>query len=129
MSSEYLDILALEDRVGSRLAHIKRKKMAMKRAEVESGEAERWVTDHAIVRYLERQKGFDMDALKAEMRKIADESVPTNDGDTHWHENGVIMILGEEGQIVTVLSHSQVEKWLGRKLKNGQRIPMEEPLK
>ena len=80
------------------------------------------MTDHAIVRYLERQKGVDVEAIRNEIRKIADESTPVSDGEHHWHESGAMLVIAESGRVVTVLSPEQVEKWGGRKLKGGKRI-------
>jgi protein-disulfide isomerase-like protein with CxxC motif len=120
------DLGALEQSLAARLANIRREKAAIKRAQVESGAEPRRVTDHALIRYLERHKGIDVNACRDEMRSLADQAVPSKDGEHHWHASGVILIIGEEGQIITVLSPEQVEKWAGRKLANGERIPMAE---
>lgn len=80
------------------------------------------ITNHALLRYMERHKGIDVNALRNELRMIADASEPAKDGEHHWHPSGVILVMGEAGQVITVLSPEQAEKWAGRKLQNGDRI-------
>jgi hypothetical protein len=61
------------------------------------------------------------------MRVMADAAIPAKDRETHWHpDTGMIVIIGDSGQIITVLSLGQSEKYAGRKLVNGERIPMSE---
>ena len=71
---------------------------------------------------MERHKGIDVEGLRAELRTLADAAEPAKDGEHHWHPSGVIMVIGSEGQVVTVLSPQQAGKWDGRGLKSGARI-------
>lgn len=93
-SDDLADLAALEQKLSGRLAGIRREKAALKKARVENGTDVRLVNDHALIRYLERQKGLDVEAIRAEMRQIADES-----------------------------ALAQAEKWYGRGLQNSERIP------
>lgn len=119
---EIADIIGLETALGGRLSSLRRRREKLKRDLVELGKSERLVTDHALIRYLQRHKGIDVDAMRDELRALADGAAPAKDGEHFWHPSGVIMIIGNEGQIVTVLSPEQSEKWDGRKLKNGARM-------
>lgn len=117
------DLTAIEVALSNRLANVRRAKDRAKRLRVETGEDVRSVTDHAIVRYLERHKGMDVEAIRDELRQIATEAEPSKDGEHYWHEaRGVFIVLNTLGAIVTVLSREQAEKWVGRKLLNGERV-------
>lgn len=84
----------------------------------------RQVSDHAVLRYLERVKGVDVGAIRDELREIADEAVPAKDGEHHWHAaTETVVVVGKGGHVITVLSAKQTEKWRGRKLANGERVP------
>lgn len=119
---EIADLAALETLYGSKLASVRRRRDELRRERVDSGEEQRLVNDHALLRYMERHKNIDVNALRDELRAIASQAIPAKDGEHHWHESGVILILGEIGQVITVLSPEQSVKWMGRKLKNGTRI-------
>lgn len=121
---EYADLTTMEQILNGRLAAVRREKARITKQRIEAGEEVRLVNDHALIRYLERHKGIDVEAIRDEMRRLADESVPAKDGEHHWHPSGVIMIIGEFGQIITVLSPDQVKKWAGRSLKDGSRVEM-----
>jgi len=90
----------------------------------------RSIPNHAVIRYLERYKGIDIEAVREEIEGLADGALPLRDGEHHWHFSGIVLILGKEGQVVTVLSKEQSAKFFGRKLKNGCRIgvPDAEPM-
>jgi len=63
------------------------------------------ITDHAVVRYLQRVKGMDIDAIRGELRELLDESVPARNRDHRWHHSGVILCMSESGKtVVTVIS-------------------------
>lgn len=126
LHDEIADLAAIEQVVAEHLAMVRRRKGVLKKHLVESGEELRLVTDHALLRFMERHKGIDVDSFRSELRKLADEAQPAKDGEHHWHASGVIMIIGSEGQVITVLSQEQAEKWDGRKLKNGARIAASE---
>lgn len=65
---------------------------------------ETMVTDHAVVRYLERIEGRDIDALRATIRQIAFESEATDVQECRLHESGnrVIMNL-VTNTVITIL--------------------------
>ena len=113
---------ALEVALGDHLAAIRREKAEMRKARIAAGTEERPVSDHAIVRYLERHMGVDVEAVRAKLRSLADNAIPSKDGEHHWHPSGVLMVIGAAGQVVTVLSPEQAAKWDGRKLRNGVRV-------
>jgi hypothetical protein len=118
--ADLADLSAVETNLNNALAGIRGRKAALKRARIRAGAEIRPVTDHAIIRYLERHKGFDIETVRDEMRAIAAAADPAKDGEHHIHQaSGVIMVLGADGTIVTVLSAEQSEKWIGRRLANG----------
>lgn len=90
-------------------------------------EATRRVSDHALVRYLERVHGIDMDKARAEIRRMCDESVPFSKCEGLWHAKGMVFITSDDGAVVTVLGEGQVSTYIGRKLMNGQRSALEVP--
>jgi hypothetical protein len=122
---EIADLCIDETRIGASLAKLRRRKAKL-RSELVAMKAEpREVSDHAVLRYLERAKGIDILGIRSEMRAMADAAIPAKDRETHWHpETGLVFIIGESGQVITVLSPEQSEKYAGRKLANGERIPM-----
>jgi len=127
MDEDNHDLSAIETLLAGRLSAIRRRKERLRRRRVEAGLEERGVTDHAVIRYLERVKGVDIEAIRAELRQIASEAVQAKDGEHHWHaETGTILILEADGRIVTILSREQAEKWTGRKMKDGTVITAED---
>jgi hypothetical protein len=124
---ERTDLNALESSLSAKLAQVRRRKAEIKAARVEAGEVERDVTDHAVVRYLERCEGMDVEAIRSKLRTMASEARVSKDGDHYWHDSGAVLILGEDGQVVTVLAGDQIEKWLGRKLADGSRAELADP--
>jgi len=120
-SDEITDLQALEQPLAQRLQSIRQRISSLRKRRVENGSALRLITDHALLRYLERHKGIDIEAMRNELRGLADLAIPAKDGEHHW-SRGVMLIIGNEGQVVTVLSPEQVEKWSGRKLSNGECI-------
>ena len=85
----------------------------------------RRVSDHAVVRFLERSAGVPIDRIRDMIRRRAEESTPFIDGEHHWHPSGIVIVIGDEGQVVTVLDADLARKWAHRKLKNGQRSDQE----
>jgi hypothetical protein len=66
----------------------------------------RWdVTDHAVVRYLERVKGIDLDAIRQEIASIIDgaaERVPVKGDATGLVANGLTFVVTGDGRVVTI---------------------------
>jgi len=121
---EIEDLLALEQYLSGRLFVVRRSRDMLKRKRLEEVPSDRMITNHALIRYMERHKGIDVEAMRNELRAIAAEAERTKkNGEHHWHqETGIILIIGDAGQVITVLSPEQAEKHLGRKLANGERI-------
>lgn len=80
------------------------------------------VTDHALLRYMGRHKGIDVEAMRDELRQMAEAATPAKDGEHHWHNSGVLMAIGSKGQVITVLSPEHVKKWAGRTLADGTKV-------
>lgn len=126
IKSAMADLSVLEQKGCSDVAMIRRKKDALHIDLIRSGGAERDVTDHAVLRYLERFKGVDISSIRAEIRALADGSEAAKDGEHHWHPTNVILVLGDRGQVITVLSPEQAAKHEGRRLRSGRHIPRTE---
>lgn len=102
-------------RVRYELADIKEKQRARKM------NRPRDISDHAVVRFLERTGRVDVEAVRREISALIDASTPFG-GKTEgvWHsDTGMVFIL--EGRVVvTVLSEEQSEKYIGRELVTGE---------
>lgn len=120
------DLGNLIGKTGEFLAQLRRSQTKLKHA-LAREDPERKVTDHAVVRYLERVRGIDMDEVRTEIRALANEAQEVKGGDHYWHPDGVILIIGDDAQVVTILGAEQVEKYAGRKLTNGEYIPSDDP--
>jgi hypothetical protein len=128
LESELSDIGDMIGRLNTATHALRRQQTVLRDMKARRGLMVRPVSDHAVIRYLERVKGVDINAIRDELRAIANEAVPAKDGEHHWHEaTQTILIIGDSAQIITVLSQDQVEKWANRKLKNGDRITLGEP--
>jgi len=66
----------------------------------------RWdVTDHAVIRYLERVKAVDVTAIREEIASIVDrasERVPVKGDATGLVANGLTFVVTGDGRVVTV---------------------------
>ena len=113
--TDWRDLAAIETVLSGRIASVRRHKARLKAEAVAAGDLERMVTDHAVLRYLERHRGIDIEAVRNELRRIANEALQAKDSEHHWHEeSGVLLIIGDEGQVITVLAPEHVEKWTSR---------------
>lgn len=74
------------------------------------------VTDHAVIRYLERVKGVDIETLRREIGRVADAGIEAG-------ANGVIsggfVYRIEAGVVVTVLHHNRAERGKPRRRRRG----------
>lgn len=120
---ELTDLKAVEAAMSPKLQAVRGRIAHLRKRKVEIGDEQRLVTDHALLRYLERYHGVDVAAIRDDLRRMADEAVPAKDGEHHWHPSGVMLVLGEVGQVITVLSADQAAKHAGRKLMNGESVP------
>ena len=59
------------------------------------------VTDHAVIRYLERVDGVDVDAIRARIGQTVDKAVEL--GASSAVSGGFRYVIGENGAVVTVL--------------------------
>lgn len=124
LDTEWSELTALHHLLKHRLGEINQRREQLRKDRGELGLTHRPVRDHALLRYLERHKGIDVEAIRRELADLADEAVPARDGEHHWHPSGVLLIIAENGAVVTVLSPEQTVKWNGRKLKNGSRVDL-----
>lgn len=84
------------------------------------------VSDHAVIRYLERIVGVDVEAIRADIRLLASESVQFKNCDGFWNkEFGAVFMLNEENAVVTILGKKEGAKYLGRRLVDGSRAGAE----
>lgn len=123
LEDEYNAMRGAEGVLSARLNHLRTLRARLGQELIRRGKAERPVSDHAVLRYLERHKSIDIEAVRQELRQIADDATPAKDGEHHWHPSGVILVIGDAGQVITVLSPAQAKMWCGtgRKLANGTR--------
>jgi hypothetical protein len=114
LSNDIDDLLAVENRLQAKLALLRRARDDLKRERIARGLKTRSVSDHAIVRYLERCKGTDVERFREELRAMVSECVETDDGE-HIHPSGALLVLGQDGQIVTVVGKEQRAQYLRKK--------------
>lgn len=57
------------------------------------------VSDHAVVRYLERVKGFDFDPVRKKIQKAA--QAVLNTGASRINFEGLDLVMTDEGVVVT----------------------------
>ena len=115
----------------NRLEQLRNERTRLKKKLIDMGAAEREVSDHAVIRYLERIKGIDVEAARVELRQMANEAdgFQGRRNDHYWHNgSGLVLLLNKEGGVITILSEKQAEKHIGRKLKDGKRAVRAEPL-
>lgn len=70
------------------------------------------VTDHAVVRYLERVIGLPVDELRREIGRRCEHGIEA--GATGVVSEGFVYRI-EEGRVVTVAPHNQPDRCKGRK--------------
>ena len=63
-----------------------------------------WVSDHAVLRWLERVEGIDPDVIRDRIRLAASIGVPDHDGYVHFGKGSLVI---EQGKIITVLAIGQ----------------------
>ncbi len=113
LCNEIDDLTIVEAGLQSKVAAVRRAKGDLKKERIRRGVLTRTVSDHALVRYLERCKGFDVETLRDELRRMAAEAAPSSDGECLLHPTGAGLIIGQDGQIVTVLGRDQIRRWTG----------------
>ena len=94
----------------------------LKKQLVQMGASAREVSDHAVVRFLERVKRFDVESVREELRTLADEAEAMKANEHYWHAGtGFVLLLNKDGGIITVLDEKQSAQHEGRKLKDGKK--------
>lgn len=68
------------------------------------------ITDHAVVRYLERVKGVDIAAVEAEMMEKINKGTPYFGGAVVVDEEGTSYIRREDGLVKSVMPHDWLEE-------------------
>jgi hypothetical protein len=63
--------------------------------------ADEIVTDHALVRWLERACGIDMEWMRARLRDEVSAAAKLKV--RKWRRNGLVYVFGPDGKLVTVL--------------------------
>lgn len=75
-------------------------------AEIKARQGKRFeVTDHAVVQYMSRVMGIDVEAIRQKMAEILSSGVPTTHlkSDAKAYEaGGVIFVVARKGKVVTV---------------------------
>ena len=81
------------------------------------------VTDHAVVRYLERVVGYDINDARREIARLAYDSTPLkNRRGFRWNWERQIIMATELNAVTTVIGPRGSLKFVGEKLIDGQRI-------
>jgi len=74
------------------------------------------VTDHAVVRYLERIEGMDLESVRAHIRALAQQSTRRN-GEFIDHPSGLVLAKREKGAVATLYHPaSEEEKIIPKKV-------------
>lgn len=119
MSKDYAkDLTALLTALNDARAKVvnELKQMSLKRAARRGALS---ISDHAVVRYLERTGRIDAASVRAEIAGLFQESVHMVGADGVWNaQNGLVLIV-EGGTVLTVLSQEQSENYLGQSLVDG----------
>ena len=61
------------------------------------------ITDHAVLRYLERHKGVDVRAARAEIQRLAIDRKLIIGTEGHYDANGVTVVIPQGSVVATVL--------------------------
>lgn len=77
-----------------------------------------YITDHAVVRYLERVLNIDMDKIREDIRDLASNTVPITapPDKAFMHTGGKAVVIIDECRVVTVLGVKELRKsksWMG----------------
>lgn len=77
-----------------------------------------YVSDHAVLRWLERVEGIDLAMIREAIRKAATEGLPSPDGAIHFG-NGSIIVDGNK--IITILAKGQRPAQSGKTARRRKR--------
>lgn len=73
------------------------------------------VTDHAVLRYLERVEGVDVERVRREIGRRVDRAV--NLGASGTVIEGFHYVISDEGAVVTVIEPNRPDRRVGRQRK------------
>lgn len=101
LRNDLRDIHLLEDALGKQLARLraKRHRLLVARAPM----AEKQITDHAIVRWLERHEGMDIEKIKTDIRAYIAQCEQTEVKGVLRHPDGLEVIVDKKGVVVTIV--------------------------
>lgn len=74
------------------------------------------VTDHAVIRYLERVQGMDIAAIRHRIGRVADRGIAAG---AHGVISEGFVYRIEDGFVVTVALHHEPDKRIGRRRRRG----------
>jgi len=77
------------------------------------------VTFHSILRYLTRAVPSLGEAIVTKVQRMAHEAKPFKVDDARWHSETGLVLIVEDGVVVTILDREQSAKYRGRKLADG----------
>lgn len=77
------------------------------------------VTSHSILRYLTRADPTLGEAIVTNLQKMATEAKPFVGDDARWHSETGLVLIVEDGVVVTILDREQSAKYRGRNLADG----------
>jgi hypothetical protein len=113
------DLQALERSLSEARARVRSELSIIREKQRERSGKARGVSDHAVVRYLERTGRVDTEAARAEINELVDGSEAFKKVDGVWHSPTGMVFIVEDCTVVTVLSREQSERYLGRPLMSG----------
>lgn len=121
--TEANDLDQVVGRLGSQIHTLRVRKGVLKDELQRRGVKHRKVSEHAVLRFLERIASVDTGNIRNIIRRMASRAVPTHIKDHYWDKTtGTMLIIGDDGQVITILSPTQAKAWLGMKLADGSRV-------
>lgn len=74
------------------------------------------VSDHAVVRYMERVLNLDIEKLRDDIRELAATGTAFKNMDGLWCPKRQVIVIIENNRVLTVLGKREAEKHHGRQL-------------
>lgn len=78
------------------------------------------VTDHAVLRYLERAKGVDVEAVRRELGRRVEAACAEHSGMSAAIIDGIRFVISAEGVVVTAYPQHQAERGRGGRKARGK---------
>ena len=117
--AELKDIGQEEGVLGRQLALLHRRREYLLRSRIKP--TERQVADHAIVRFIERVDGVDLEAIKSRIRAYAEECSPTGVNGILRHPSGTRVVTNVHGLIVTILPPGEDDDYPSKDFEQGEK--------